>query len=83
GVKINLMQNTAISFTVVVDNDPTRVTPLLDTLRQDFRVSYNDGLELITIRYYDSDTIDRVLVNKRLLLEQKSRYTVQLVVKEV
>jgi aspartate kinase len=80
GVKINLMQNTAISFTVVVDNDPTRVTPLLDMLRQDFRVSYNDGLELITIRYYDPGTIERVLVNKRLLLEQKSRYTVQLVV---
>ncbi|QJD77762.1 aspartate kinase [Spirosoma rhododendri] len=83
GVKINLMQNTAISFTVVVDNDPTRVTPLLDMLRQDFRVSYNDGLELVTIRYYDQSTIDRVLVGKRLLLEQKSRYTVQLVVRGV
>lgn len=83
GVKINLMQNTAISFSVVVDNDQSRIKPLLDMLRQDFQVSYNDGLELITIRYYDQSTIDRVLVNKRLLLEQKSRYTVQLVVKEV
>ena len=46
-----------------------------------FRVSYNEGLELITIRYYDQATIDRVLVDKTLLLEQKSRYTVQLVVR--
>jgi aspartate kinase len=83
GVKINLMQNTAISFSVVVDNSPDRVPALLDLLRQDFRVSYNDGLELITIRYYDQGTIERVLPNKRLLLEQKSRYTVQLVVKDI
>ncbi len=82
GVKINLMQNTAISFSVVVDNNPDRVPALLTQLRQDFRVSYNDGLELITIRYYDQGTIDRVLMNKKLLLEQKSRYTVQLVVKD-
>ncbi|RYF63268.1 MAG: aspartate kinase, partial [Cytophagaceae bacterium] len=83
GVKINLMQNTAISFSVVVDNNPDRVPALLELLKQDFRVSYNDGLELITIRYYDPGTIERVLPNKKLLLEQKSRYTVQLVVKDV
>ena len=83
GVKINLMQNTAISFSVVVDNNPDRVPALLAQLKQDFRVSYNDGLELITIRYYDQGTIDRVLANKKLLLEQKSRYTVQLVVKDL
>ena len=82
GVKINLMQNTAISFSVAVDNNPDRVPALLAQLKQDFRVSYNDGLELITIRYYDQSTIDRVLVNKKLLLEQKSRYTVQLIVKD-
>lgn len=83
GVKINLMQNTAISFTVAVDDDPDRLPHLIENLRQTFRVSYNEGLELITIRYYDQTTIDRVLVNKKLLLEQKSRYTVQLVVKEL
>ncbi|MBC3783691.1 aspartate kinase [Spirosoma utsteinense] len=82
GVKINLMQNTAISFSVVVDNTD-RVPALLDQLKQDFRVSYNDGLELVTIRYYDQATIDRVLVNKKLLLEQKSRNTVQLVAKDL
>lgn len=81
GVKINLMQNTAISFSVVVDGNPDRVPVLLEQLKQDFRVSYNDGLELITIRYYDQSTIDRVLIGKKLLLEQKSRYTVQLVVR--
>jgi aspartate kinase len=82
GVKINLMQNTAISFSVVVDDNPDRIPHLLSQLKNDFRVSYNENLELITIRYYDQATIDRVLVHKKLLLEQKSRYTVQLVVKD-
>ncbi|MCX6213534.1 aspartate kinase [Spirosoma sp.] len=83
GVKINLMQNTAISFSVVVDNNPDRVPALLNLLKQDFRVTYNSDVELITIRYYDQGTIDRVMPNKKLLLEQKSRYTVQLVVKDL
>lgn len=83
GVKINLMQNTAISFSVVVDNNPDRVPELLEQLKQDFRVMYNENLELITIRYYNQATIDRVIVNKKLLLEQKSRYTVQLVVRDL
>lgn len=83
GVKINLMQNTAISFSVVVDNNSDKIPTLLNRLKQDFRVTYNDGLELITIRYYNQSTIDRVCINKKLLLEQKSRYTVQLVVKDL
>ena len=82
GVKINLMQNTALSFSVVVDSKPDRIPDLLDRLRTHFRVTYNEALELITIRHYDQSTIDRVLVGKNLLLEQKSRSTVQLVVRD-
>ncbi|RYF63615.1 MAG: aspartate kinase [Cytophagaceae bacterium] len=82
GVKINLMQNTALSFSVVVDSKPDRIPDLLERLRGHFRVTYNEALELITIRHYDQSTIDRVLIGKKLLLEQKSRSTVQLVVRE-
>ncbi len=83
GVRINLMQNTALSFTVVVDNRPDRVAGLLEKLRTAFRVTYNQNLELITVRHYDQATLDRVLDGKRLLLEQKSRTTAQLVVQGV
>ncbi|WP_375447443.1 aspartate kinase [uncultured Fibrella sp.] len=82
GVKINLMQLTALSFSVVVDSKPDRIPDLLDRLRTHFRVTYNEDLELVTIRHYDQTTIDRVLVGKKLLLEQKSRSTVQLVVRD-
>lgn len=82
GVKINLMQNTALSFSVVVDSKPDRIPDLLERLRAHFRVTYNEALELVTIRHYDQSTIDRVLPGKKLLLEQKSRSTVQLVVRD-
>jgi aspartate kinase len=80
-VKVNVMQNSAISFSVSIDNDERKVPDLIQTLQKDYKVLYNEGLELITIRYYDQATIDRVTLGKKILLEVKSRYTVQLVVK--
>ena len=49
---------------------------------KDYKVKYNEDLELITIRHYEQETIDKVTEEKRILLEQKSRSTVQLVVKQ-
>ncbi len=80
-VKVNVMQNSAISFSVSVDADERKLPDLIKTLQKQYRVLYNDNLELITIRYYDQATIDRVTIDKMVLLEVKSRYTVQLVVK--
>ncbi|MDD5570804.1 MAG: aspartate kinase [Bacteroidales bacterium] len=79
--KINVMQNSALRFSVCVDYDKRRMPPLISKLKEKFKVLYNSGLELITIRHYDQQTIDRVCVEKEVLLEQKSRTTVQLVVK--
>jgi aspartate kinase len=81
GVKINTMQNSAISFSLCVDNDVRKIPGLIIELQQQYRVLYNDKVELITIRYYDQATLDRVTIGKMVLLEVKSRYTVQLVVK--
>ncbi len=80
-IKINVMQNSAISFSVSIDNDPSKVLPLIEVLKNDFRVLYNENVELITIRYYDQPTLDRVLIDKAVLLEVKTRNTVQLIVK--
>lgn len=80
-VKVNVMQNSAISFSVSVDAEERKLPDLIKTLQKKYRVLYNDNLELITIRYYDQATIDRVTIDKKILLEVKSRYTVQLVVK--
>lgn len=80
-VKMNVMLNSAISFSVSVDNDPQKLPALIEKLRENYRVLYNENTELVTIRYYDQPTIDRVTAGKQIFLEVKSRYTVQIVMK--
>lgn len=79
-VKINMMHNSAVSFAVSVDNVGDRLEPLLTALEGQFKVKVQYGLELITIRYYDQQTIDRVLVGKQVIMELKDRLTCQLIV---
>lgn len=81
-VKVNTMLNSAISFSVSVDDDDEKIANLIAALSSTYKVKYNKGLELVTIRYYNQQTIDRVVVNKDVLLEVKSRHTCQMVMKE-
>ena len=80
GVRVNVMQNSAVSFSVCVDDDAQKVPVLIDALKKDYQVLYNDDLILYTIRHYNDDSLAKVLNGKKLILEQKSRHTVQLVV---
>ncbi len=81
GVKINLMQNSALSFSVCVDFDRQKTMQLIDLLKKDYKILYNDNLELVTIRHYDEKTIKRVTENKKIMVEQKSRNTARFVMK--
>ncbi|WP_316831585.1 aspartate kinase [Pedobacter aquatilis] len=80
-IKINTMLNSAISFSVSVDDNEEKIAKLINALAAQFTVKYNKGLELVTIRYYNQQTIDRVTVAKDILLEVKSRHTCQMVMK--
>jgi aspartate kinase len=79
GSKIHLMQNSAISFSVCIDEEGTKTESLIQELQKEFKVLYNSGLELLTIRNYDQPTIDKLLENKTVLMEQRSRNTLQMV----
>jgi aspartate kinase len=81
GIHIHVMQLSAINFSVCVDMDERKVPNLIKDLQKDFKVLFNENLELCTIRYFDQATIERVVKDKEVLLEQRSRYTVQLVVR--
>jgi len=81
-IHISLMQNSAISFSVCVDTNDRKLTQLFDELGKNYKIRYNTGLELITIRHYDQATIDRVMEDgKTVLLEMRSRHTAQFVAK--
>ncbi len=80
GIRVNLMQNSALSFSICVDNNPQRIGILIERLKSLFRVRYNDNLQLVTIRYYTQEVIDSIVAGRPILLEQRSRSTEQLIV---
>lgn len=81
GVRIHLMQNSAISFSVCVDNHQQKLTKLIEALNSKYLVKFNDNVELLTIRHYDDETITKITRNKEILLIQKSRNSVRMVMK--
>lgn len=80
-VRVNMMQNSAVSFSICVDNDAHKVPRLLEDLKNDFEVFFNDGLRLYTIRHYTSESVQGLVKYKDVILEQKSRNTLQIVAK--
>ena len=80
GIRVNLMQNSALSFSICIDNNPQLVKVLIAELKSMFRVRYNEDLQLITIRYYTQEVIDRIVAGRPILLEQRSRSTEQIIV---
>jgi aspartate kinase len=83
GMKINLMQNSAISFKMIVNNDKRRVRLVVDELEEKYKVAYQTGLELVTIRYFDQSTIDRVMINKELIMEQRGVQNIELLIRDL
>jgi aspartate kinase len=83
GMKINLMQNSAISFKMIVNNDKRRLRAVIDELETRFKVAYQTGLELVTIRYFDQSTIDLVMINKELILEQRGIQNIELLIRDM
>ena len=83
GVQINLMQNSAISFDFVIDNKANIIKDLFSNLEKDFVVAVEEGLELVTIRHYDQQTIDRVTIDKHILLTQKSEQTARILMRNL
>lgn len=80
GIRVNLMQNSALSFSVCIDDNPVLLSQVQDVLAPMFRLRYNKDLQLITIRYYTQEIIDRIVGNRTILLQQRSRTTTQLIV---
>lgn len=78
-LSINIMQNSAISFSVCIDHDEEKVEGLMEKLRKEFNVTYNFPTTLITIRHYTEEIIDQLIGKKKVLLEQRTRSTARVV----
>ena len=81
-IKVNMMQLSAISYSACIDADERRFPKLKAKLELNFKIKYNTGLQLLTIRHFNKDIISKLTSGKTVLLEQISRYTAQMVLKE-
>lgn len=80
-IKINLMQNSAISLSFCVDFRESKIKNLINALSSQFEVYYNTGLTLITIKNYDNKTFNEYKKKEGIVLEQTSRSTLQILIK--
>ncbi len=81
-VKVNLIQNSAISFSVCIEDKFNNFEELRKILAKKFKVSYNENVSLYTIRHFDDKSTAIVETNKTVLLKQISRETLQIITKE-
>lgn len=76
---VNMMQNSAVSFSICIDYDKYKTDSLVKDLQKEFSITYNKNLSLYTIRHYREEDLEELLSNKKIILEQKSRNTIQVI----
>ncbi len=81
-MKVELMQNSAISFSVCIDNKFNKLPSLLAKLKEKFNVTFYEGVTLYTIRHSKPVEIQSLVQGKKVLLKQETGETVQLIVNE-
>lgn len=79
-IKVNMTQNSAISFSASINNNSGYPMSLIKDLQREYLVKYNENLTLITIRHYTENAIENMTSNKKILMEQRSRITARFVV---
>jgi aspartate kinase len=83
GIKVNLVEASAVSIDVCVDDERSKVDVLIDDLKTEFSAVYNERVEMLSIRHYTKEALDRITRGREILVEQRTRSTVRLVVRQV
>lgn len=78
-LKVDLIQNSAISFKVCLDNRFEGIDGLLPELEQGFKVNCHRGVSLYTIRHFDDESINEIPKSEGILVEQRADQTLQVV----
>jgi len=81
GVKVNLVQTGAVSINICADHEEPKISTVMEELKNDYSILYNEGAEMLTVRHRTADEAMRVAGTREVLLSQKTRNTVRLVVR--
>ncbi|MEX0966725.1 MAG: aspartate kinase [Bacteroidia bacterium] len=79
GMKMNVMQKSAISFSICTDHHERKLTEFLQNLEKHFKIETVEGLELLTIRHHHGKLLNKLLDESAIMLEQKTGKTLQYV----
>jgi aspartate kinase len=82
-LQVNMMQNTAISFVLCMNDIDDKVDRFAQKLQDQFKILIDRELELITVRHYQQPLLETLKEGRMVLLEERIRKTVQMVVKKV
>ena len=80
-LKVNLIQNSAISFSVCIEDKFNNFHHFLTALKSKYKVSFTENVSLYTIRHSSEKAIDEIERRGEALLKQATKGTVQLVMK--
>lgn len=79
GLKVHLMQNSALNFSVCANMKKAMLKNLIDELSETYNVKYNENVDLLTIRQYENHVFPEKLKNKNILIKQRTRSTLRYV----
>lgn len=82
GIKVNLVEASAVSIDVCVDDERRRIDTLIENMNPEFALVYNENVEMLTIRHYTPDAVNKITEGREILLEQRMRSTVRFVVRK-
>ena len=81
GIRVHLMENSAISFSIVFDTDSHKQELLIEKLRDHYSVKYNEELTLLTVRHGNDESLKNFVNKGDALIEQRTRHTMRMVIK--
>jgi aspartate kinase len=80
-IKMNLVQQSAMDFSVAIDMPERGFEKLMEDLKHKFVVHYNGDLELLTIRYYNEEIIQQMTQGRKVFVEQRTRTAARFLLK--
>jgi aspartate kinase len=80
-LRVALIQQSALDLSLAFDEPEQGIEDMIGQLQQKFEVKYNIGLDLVTIRYYTSETVAQISTGRKIYVEQKSRRTARMLLK--
>lgn len=82
GIKVNLVEASAVSIDVCVDDERSKVDSLINDLKDEYSAVYNENVEMLSVRHYTPEAITLITLGREILLEQRTRSTVRFVVRK-